>query len=284
MKHWLSVRRLLLGAYQFVFARVIWQRLNRVLYLLSLHGLGVLNYQNSTVSGERRFLKWLLPRLRPRPVVLDVGAHTGEYSAIIKQLLPEARVFAFEPGPATFQRLEAEAQRRGFTAINKACGETPGRLPLYDRQDNFASAHASLVQEVFSSIHHVPAAAREVDVINLDSFAREAGLDQIDLLKIDVEGFEMPVLKGARALLAARQVSVIQIEFGEMQVVSRVFFRDFLQLLPDFRFFRLLRDGLLPLEPYDAKFCEIFAFQNIVALRQDTEACRAAVRAFGHTR
>ncbi|MBI5397162.1 MAG: FkbM family methyltransferase [Verrucomicrobia bacterium] len=265
----------ILGLYQRIFARPFWQPFNRALYLLGLHGLGMLNYQNDRVSGERWLLRRLVPRLRPRPVILDVGAHFGSYSAAVKALQPAATVFAFEPNPTTFKQLQAEAQRAGFTAINKGCADKPGKLPLYDCFDNTASAHASLLKGVFEDIHHYPCVPMEVELTDLDGFAREQQLDHIDLLKIDAEGYELPILKGAARLIADGRVDVIQFEFGESDVVSRTFFRDFVQLLPRYRFHRLLCGGLLPLDPQRATFCEIFVHQNIVAFREDALVYRA---------
>jgi hypothetical protein len=51
-----------------------------------------------------------------------------------------------------------------------------------------------------------------------------------------------------------------------MNVVSRVFMKDFFDLMAGFEFYRTLRDGLMPLGQYSPMKCELFAFQNIVAL------------------
>ncbi len=113
-----------------------------------------------------------------------------------------------------------------------------------------------------------------VDVIDLDTFVAENDISQIDLLKIDTEGHELEVLKGASNLLRENRVRAIQFEFNEMNVVSGVFFRDFYQLLPNYKFYRMLRDGLSPLGSYSPLWCELFAFQNIVALPDSPNSAR----------
>src|SRR6185436_3522307 len=87
----------------------------------------------------------------------------------------------------------------------------------------------------------------------------------VDFLKIDTEGNELKVLKGAQSLLQKNAIRAIQFEFNEMNVVSRVFLRDFYDILAGYTFYRLLPDGLLPLGRYSARN-EIFAFQNIFAV------------------
>ena len=90
----------------------------------------------------------------------------------------------------------------------------------------------------------------------------------IRLLKIDTEGSELKVLLGAAKTLQAQRIDMIQIEFNEMNVVSRVFFRDYFQLLREFDIYRLLPGELLPLRDYRPLYCELFAFQNLLAVRK----------------
>ena len=103
----------------------------------------------------------------------------------------------------------------------------------------------------------------------LDAYARENGVRRIALLKVDTEGNEYKVLLGARELLRSGAIAAIQFEFNEMNVASRVFVRDFLDLLPNYDMYRLLPRGLLRIDPYIPVYSEIFGFQNIVAIRRD---------------
>jgi hypothetical protein len=78
------------------------------------------------------------------------------------------------------------------------------------------------------------------------------------------------VLKGAAEMLKQNKINVIQFEFGENDIFSRVFLRDFFELLPKFRFYRINRQVLVPLRQYDVQD-EIFRYQNIVAVHPDFE-------------
>lgn len=76
------------------------------------------------------------------------------------------------------------------------------------------------------------------------------------------------MLNGCKELLKNKYIGVIQFEFNEMNVVSRVFFKDFFDLLsPGYKIYRLHKESLKPIESYDTKH-EIFKFQNIVAINK----------------
>jgi FkbM family methyltransferase len=264
MKHWL------LAAYRWSFARPAFFRLNQMLYSLSLRGLGVLNFEDDRLSGEEAFLRRLAHRT-PHMIALDIGAHTGFYSNKIKALAPSATIYAFEPHPQTFQRLQAEAARHNYTALNLACGDTIGRMTLYDYADRTdGSQHASLYKEAIEQAHRGAVKAWDVEGTTVDHFVGQNNLAVIHLLKIDTEGHELKVLLGAEQTIAGGMVDAIHFEFNAMNVVSRVFFRDFYDRLPNYLFYRMLPTGLAPLGDYNPVTCEIFAYQNIVALRRDS--------------
>jgi hypothetical protein len=109
----------------------------------------------------------------------------------------------------------------------------------------------------------------QVDVTTLDRFCAEHQISAIDYLKLDVEGHELSVLRGAHDLLAADAIHLIQFEFGGCAVDAHVWFRDLYQLLNShFRLYRLLRDGLAFLPQY-SELDEIFVTTNFLAvLRQ----------------
>jgi FkbM family methyltransferase len=235
-----------------------------------LHAVGVLNYENHAVSGERRFLTRFLEH-DPTAIVLDVGANAGQYSELVRGLAPAAVVHAFEPHPVSFAELARLASRIGVTAHPVALGETDGEIDIYDYADDAGSQHASVHREVIEDVHKRPSASWKAHCKTLDTVAAELALTRIGLLKIDTEGHELPVLKGARGLIEANAIDVIQFEFNEMNVISRVFMKDFFTLLPNYRIYRLLPDGVIALQVYDPVFMEVFAFQNIVCIRRDLD-------------
>lgn len=231
--------------------------------------MGVLNYENDKTSGESRFVKSLL-KDKSDCVVFDVGANVGDYSRKVFQACPQATVYAFEPHPKTFSVLSHSMHQLNFLPVNAAAGEKDGELSLFDYESQDGSSHASLYKDVIESIHQAKSVEHTVKVIELGAFARSKNVERIDLLKIDTEGNELKVLMGILDYIRSERIGAIHFEFNEMNVSSRTFFRDFWELLPNYDFYRLLPDGMARIENYSPVYCEIFAYQNIVAILKST--------------
>ncbi|MFN5514704.1 MAG: FkbM family methyltransferase [Cyanobacteriota bacterium] len=255
------------NTYRWIFARPRWQSFNTSILYMSLKGLGILNYQNESVSGEKYLIEKFLPGVitKKEPVFFDVGANIGDYTASLLKSFPKAKIYAFEPHPQNFSALQANVPLNQVKCYNLAVGETRGKLELYDRADRDGSSHASLHKAVISDIHKQGIVTLPVSVETLDEFCAEQGITEIDFLKIDTEGNELSVLLGAKDLLKNRKIKYISFEFNEMNVVSRVFLRDFKNLLLDFDLYRLLPNNLLPLDT-SPLLTELFAYQNLLAV------------------
>lgn len=261
----------IIGLYRRLFTGRRFYSFNRALFFLSLRGLGIGNWETPELSGERHFID-RFTRFSKSPVVLDIGANVGNYSNLLKELAPNARIFAFEPHPLTFDRLQKAAGENSYVAVNAAVGAAEATAQLYDhggKSGEHGTEHASMFKDVIESVHSNKSAAWDVRVTTVDNFVRENQLRHIDLLKIDVEGGEMNVLLGASDTLRGEMIDIIHFEFTEANTVSRVFMKDFYEVLPNFDFYRMLSDGLAPMGPYFPQFSEIFAYQNVVAVRKD---------------
>lgn len=238
-------------------------RFNRLLNYLSGRALGLHNYENVAISGEQIAIRLGLGR-GEAPIVFDIGANRGDWTSAVLSARATARVHAFEPQAALARAL---ASRCGQAKVNNmALGEAPGTLQLFDYAEHAGSEHASLLAGVIDGIHRGNARAVSVEVGTVDDYCAVHGIERIDLLKIDVEGFELKVLNGAKRMLAERRVDTIQFEFNEMNIVGRTFMNDFFGCLgASHDLYRLLPHGLLPLRQ-DAHWSnEQFTFQNIVA-------------------
>jgi FkbM family methyltransferase len=228
-----------------------------------------LNYENNRFSGERCFLKAISPKIR---TVFDVGANEGDYSKTIKYLNPQTDVFAFEPHPQTYSRLRESGRIHSFQTFNFGLGKENKSVKLFDYKGSSGSSHATLYRNVIEQLHRQEATTYDIEVRTIDDVADELSLSGIDLLKIDTEGHEYDVLLGVSKLLASDDIKIIHFEFNEMNVFSRTYLRDFMQILKNFTFFRMIQDGIVPLTRYYPNLYEIFAYQNIVAILKDEVA------------
>lgn len=253
--------------YAYLFSVPLLFRINRLLFSLSLRGLGVLNYETKYLSGELNWLKKYLSIFK-EPVIFDVGANVGNYSNDILKMFPHSKIYAFEPHPQNFLKLE-KLVGESASVFKNALGDKFEQIKLYDYEERDGSCHASLYQEVIEDIHHKKSVSHTVDVITVDQFCLENNVHSIDLLKIDTEGNELKCLMGARQLLRDGKINAVQFEFNEMNIISHSTFKDFWDLLDNFDFYRLLPGGkLLPIRKYSPVICEIYAYQNIVALKR----------------
>jgi FkbM family methyltransferase len=152
----------------------------------------------------------MLPQFVPQAgwVVLDIGANLGLYS--IRQagrVGPGGRVYAFEPNPNVASRLERNLLLNrvyNVTVIPKAVYSITGNVSF---ALNPRSSCAGMVVETTGSPRsHV----QEREAVTLDDFVQSASINHIDLLKIDVEGGELEVLRGAKVALARTRNVVLE--------------------------------------------------------------------------
>lgn len=237
------------------------------LITLAYNSIGILNCENEVVSGELFFISKVLKNYLkdPKPVLLDVGANIGKYALSLSREFPDAKIFSFEPNRNTFKILKQNVKDKA-ECINAGLGSEVKTGKIYTYADSLTSSHASIYSDVFKVFHE---AEKVVDIdfemITIDNFCAQRGIKEIDLLKIDTEGNELEVLKGGRKMLSEDRIKVIQFEFGECDVFSRVFLRDFYDVLSNYRIYRLNSGSLIPFFEYKSTN-EIFRFQNFVAI------------------
>jgi len=242
-------------------------KFNMLTFHIALCSLGITNHGNEHISGELHFIKHTLQGADPC-IVFDVGANKGKYASLVKGLHPAAKVYAFEPNPPAYEKLKDLARSKDFFCFKLGLSSEEKVQILYDRLNGEGSEHASLYAEVMSLLHKTEINGKEIALSTLDGMMTKLNIEYINLLKIDTEGHELEVLRGAREALKNKRIRMIQFEFNEMNVISRVFMKDFYDLLPDFNFHRMLPGGLLPLGEYRPLTHEIFALQNIVAIQK----------------
>lgn len=158
-------------------------------------------YENSHYDPATNGEAWLLSRfatMSPK-VIFDVGANRGDYARLALEACPHACIYAFEPIPSVYQELvRSVGSAEHVQTFQHALADQNGELNFYFDPDN--TGNTTAVFGVQDSVHNlttvecIPVQARR-----LDDFCSDHSIASIDLLKIDVEGFESSVLQGGGA-------------------------------------------------------------------------------------
>ncbi|MGP1395381.1 MAG: FkbM family methyltransferase [Inquilinaceae bacterium] len=185
-------------------------------------------YHNVDYKAHRNGEDWLLGRLAAdRPsCVFDVGANVGDWARAAWTALPDARIHCFEPVPDTAARLTDNLAGLDRITINRVgLSDHAGDLTLK------IFPHNSTVATVTDFPRAEASRQVTVPVTTGDAYLAEAGIDRIDLLKIDAEGAEPQVLVGFADTLAQGRIAVIQFEYGLANILTKFLLRDFHLLL-----------------------------------------------------
>ena len=167
--------------------------------------IGELLYWRGLSQFDPAVMAKFAPLCRNARLVLDVGANTGLYSLAALSLNPACQVFAWEPFHGNYERLQANMEANGFTdrctLRQEAAASQSGMLPLYTHE-NWA---------MHSAVFERGGPVTQVAATSIDEVVPSGA--PVDLVKIDVEGFEYDVLKGAvRVLREAKPVLLIEIQ------------------------------------------------------------------------
>jgi FkbM family methyltransferase len=144
----------------------------------------------------------------------DVGAHDGATARVALGAFAEADVYAFEPHPTTFARLRQSVSGPRFHAFNTALGDKRGETEFFCYGDDRVN---SMVPDARFAVRFGSAGTQiKVPLETIDAFCEARNLQAIDVLKIDTEGFELSVIKGATHKLTRREIKFIYAEFNDI--------------------------------------------------------------------
>ncbi len=161
--------------------------------------------------------------LEPGGTFVDVGAHIGSYALKAAKIVgPAGRVIAIEPNPDTLQRLRDNLRASGATVVTVqpvACADSETSLEFFASLGS--NTGGSSLSQTSASRDAQPVRAYQVRARPLDAIIEEAGLGRVDVVKIDTEGAELSVLKGARRTLARyRPVVIAELWEGTLKAMG----------------------------------------------------------------
>lgn len=176
----------------------------------------------NSCKKEPETVTWISSNLQPSGVFYDIGANTGSYSLVAATLLNKnGRIVSFEPVPSTFIELCENIQINGMTKCI-----IPINVPLSDENgvskfglnsfDGGVGMHMGISKELMYTNSDDTIFHYLVKTQTLDNVVKEFELPLPTLMKIDVDGPEFQILKGASNVLRCNQLKSLQIEIDQI--------------------------------------------------------------------
>jgi FkbM family methyltransferase len=160
-------------------------------------------------SDENLFYKDLVKK--DNPTIFDVGANQGQSIDRFRKIFPNALMHSFEPTSELIEILEKKYFNSKTKIVPYAVSDKLANVNL--------NVYDTVEKGVGNSLHNLnkkyPARflrEEKIRSITLESYAKEAKLTEIDILKIDVQGHEIQVLNGAKKLLSENSIKIIELE------------------------------------------------------------------------
>ncbi|MBP7272948.1 MAG: FkbM family methyltransferase [Saprospiraceae bacterium] len=140
--------------------------------------------------------------------IFDVGANIGQTAVHFATHFKQANIYSFEPVAQTFQQLKKHtADYPNVQCIQLALSDVAGEQVMYLQEHSWLNSLSEKVNQKNSN-------TQTVQLHTLDNFCAEKGITKIDLLKIDTEGYDMHVLRGAEKMLRNKNIRYLLIEVG----------------------------------------------------------------------
>ena len=204
------------------------QFINNFIFSLSLNAKGYKNYGSFVKTGEKRFIQKINKELL---FCLDIGANVGKYTNLLLEET-KAKIISFEPLPKAFEDLISIEKKnpKRVRVFNLALGENNKILELNHSDEK--SQKATFINDFKELSFYDFKKNKKIKskVVTLDSFYfdnQDLFNKNIDLIKIDTEGFEFEVLKGAKEIIKRKSPRYIQIEFNWHQLFKKQTVYDF---------------------------------------------------------
>ena len=211
-------------------------------------------------NGELDFIKKNKDNFK---VIFDVGANVGEWTSLVSTMAPQAEIYSFEPSKQTFKILSSKTFNDKVNLFNIGLGEKN------ETKDFFINEKDSTLNSIFSrnTDREKSGDSKTEKAIfeTLDSFCEKNKIDRISFLKIDTEGNEFSVLRGAARHIKEGRIDAIQFEYGGTYIDANILLKDIFEFFENtpYFIFKLKQNGLKPCPIYTESL-ENFQYANYV--------------------
>lgn len=140
-------------------------------------------------------------------VILDIGAHIGSYVDLFKMAFPEATIYAIEPDPLSYRFLSSKS----CEAIQELVSDISGKEVIFYTKPGCPTG-ASYMREIYGGHYEQDNLELHIKTISLDDLVEKYRIPKIDLIKIDTQGSELDIFRGAKRVLSKYNPKFISME------------------------------------------------------------------------
>ena len=190
-----------------------------VKYFLRRSNFWLIYSQKNKVSGCN-LLKDLKSLLKSEsPIGFDVGANEGQTIKLLQEVFRSPRIYAFEPSSEVFTKLRSRRYRSDVFLYNFALGRQNSQEEFINYEDSRLSSFFPLSTDEESQFGHLKIKAKEsVEIKTIDWFLTRYQINEIDLLKIDTQGYDLQVLQGASESFRRGSIKNVYVELNFLKL------------------------------------------------------------------
>lgn len=166
------------------------------------------NGKNPLIDISRRLTK-------SDPIIFDVGANTGQSISKFKKYFPKSKIYAFEPSEKAYKELEVLSRKyEDVSTYQMALGEKVEKRRIFENTSSDMNSFLEMGRHGSGQV----IGESIVNVLTIDQFCIDKKIPSIQLLKIDAQGFDYQVIKGAKETILANKIQLLYFEiiFSEM--------------------------------------------------------------------
>jgi len=194
-------------------------------------------------------------------IIFDVGCNEGNWSELVHKIKSSSKIYAFDINKNCIKNLKNKFNLINFFNLGLSNINSVKYFNFYSKTSSLNSAF---------NFHGLNCKKRKVKVIKGDDFCSKKKIEEIDFLKIDVEGMEHLVLEGFKKKIRSNKIKMIQFEYGYTNGISKFLMYDFFIFFQKYNYIlgRITNLGVDFIDNFDFKYNNFNSGPNFLAIHK----------------